>query len=56
MSHKSIPAQLPQSKHLPSDLVRISVGIEEADDLLEDLEQALEVAPGSVPVPAAVAG
>jgi len=45
MSHKSIPAQLAQSKHLPSDLVRLSVGIEEADDLLEDLEQALEVAP-----------
>jgi len=45
MSHKSIPAELAQSKHLPSDLVRLSVGIEEADDLLEDLEQALEVAP-----------
>jgi hypothetical protein len=28
----------------PTDLVRLSVGIEDADDLIEDLEQALRAA------------
>jgi cystathionine beta-lyase len=41
MSHASIPAELRGRLAPPADLVRLSVGIEDADDLLEDLEQAL---------------
>ena len=44
MSHASIPAHLRQQKSIPVDLVRVSVGIEDIDDLLEDLGQAFEVA------------
>jgi cystathionine beta-lyase len=40
MSHASIPATLRDRLAPPKDLVRISVGIEDADDLLEDLDQA----------------
>jgi cystathionine beta-lyase len=41
MSHASIPASLKQSLAPPRDLVRLSIGIEDVDDLLADLEQAL---------------
>ena len=44
MSHASIPAHLRQQKSIPADLVRISVGAEDVDDLIDDLEQAFEVA------------
>ncbi|HEU4713209.1 MAG TPA: aminotransferase class V-fold PLP-dependent enzyme [Pyrinomonadaceae bacterium] len=40
MSHASIPGALKHRLAPPSDLVRLSVGIEDVDDLLEDLEQA----------------
>lgn len=40
MSHASIPGSLKDRLAPPSDLVRLSVGIEDVDDLLEDLEQA----------------
>lgn len=43
MSHASIPAE---KRTLPEDLVRFSVGIEDALDLVADLEQALQVAAG----------
>jgi cysteine-S-conjugate beta-lyase len=43
MSHASIPSGLRDRLAPPSDLVRISIGIEDADDLLEDLEHAFEV-------------
>jgi cystathionine beta-lyase len=43
MSHASVPAELRASKApLPEDLVRLSVGIEDPEDLLEDLAQALD--------------
>jgi len=42
MSHASIPAHLRQQKSIPADLVRISVGIEDVDDLVDDLSQAFE--------------
>lgn len=42
MSHASIPSALRDRLAPPSDLVRLSVGIEDADDLLEDLEHAFE--------------
>ena len=40
MSHASIPGALRDRLAPPSDLVRLSVGIEDVDDLLEDLERA----------------
>jgi len=42
MSHASIPGSLKDRLAPPADLVRISVGIEDADDLVEDLTQAFE--------------
>ena len=44
MSHASIPAHLRQQKRIPADLVRISVGAEDVDDLVDDLDQAFEFA------------
>ena len=42
MSHASIPGSLKDRLAPPADLVRISVGIEDADDLVDDLTQAFE--------------
>jgi cystathionine beta-lyase/cystathionine gamma-synthase len=42
MTHASIPAERRAAIGITDGLVRISVGIEDIDDLLEDLEQALE--------------
>ena len=44
MSHASIPDHLRPRLLPPADLVRISVGIEDADDLVEDLTQAISCA------------
>jgi cystathionine beta-lyase len=44
MSHASIPTNLKQRLAPPIDLVRISVGIEDANDLIEDLGRALSIA------------
>jgi cystathionine beta-lyase len=41
MSHASVPPELAASRKLPPELVRISVGIEDAGDLIADLDQAL---------------
>jgi cystathionine beta-lyase len=46
MSHASIPHALKGRLAPPADLVRISVGIEDVDDLIEDLDQALAAAVG----------
>jgi cystathionine beta-lyase/cystathionine gamma-synthase len=46
MTHASVPEELRQSMGLSLGLVRISVGIEDPDDLVADLEQALEAARG----------
>jgi cystathionine beta-lyase len=40
MSHASIPADVRKERALAPDLVRLSVGIEDADDLIADLDQA----------------
>lgn len=42
MTHASIPDQERQARGIGDGLIRISVGIEDADDLVADLEQALE--------------
>ena len=47
MSHASVPAELRDRLAPPADLVRLSVGIEDPEDLLDDLRQALAVA-GSI--------
>lgn len=41
MSHVSVPLSLRSQNGLLSDLVRLSIGIEDADDLIGDLSQAL---------------
>lgn len=52
MSHKSVPEALSDSIAPPADLIRISVGIEDVDDLISDLTQAMEKA-GELTRPAA---
>ncbi len=44
MSHASVPEELRKHRTLPSDLVRLSVGIEDVEDLIADLEQAFNAA------------
>ncbi|MBI4852775.1 MAG: aminotransferase class V-fold PLP-dependent enzyme [Acidobacteria bacterium] len=44
MSHLSIPLELKNQLAPPSDLVRISVGIEDVEDLMEDLDEAIRLA------------
>lgn len=41
MTHASIPAEKRAELGITDDLVRLSVGIEDAEDLISDLEQAL---------------
>src|SRR5882757_3396200 len=42
MSHASIPLELRASRTLPEDLLRLSVGIEDSEDLIKDLESRLD--------------
>ncbi|RSD28802.1 bifunctional cystathionine gamma-lyase/homocysteine desulfhydrase [Mesobacillus subterraneus] len=42
MTHASIPAERRAELGITDGLIRISVGIEDAEDLIEDLKQALE--------------
>jgi cystathionine gamma-lyase len=41
MTHAAVPRELRQEMGLTDSLVRLSVGIEDVDDLIQDLEQAL---------------
>lgn len=41
MTHSSIPAEVRAEKGLSDSLIRLSVGIEDAEDLIGDLEKAL---------------
>ncbi|RWR93783.1 cystathionine beta-lyase, chloroplastic-like protein isoform X1 [Cinnamomum micranthum f. kanehirae] len=45
MSHASIPAAVRESRGLTEDLVRISVGIEDVEDLIADLNNAIMSGP-----------
>ncbi|KAK4488113.1 hypothetical protein RD792_003855 [Penstemon davidsonii] len=45
MSHASIPAEVREARGLTEDLVRISVGIEDVNDLIDDLDHALITGP-----------
>ena len=40
MTHKSIPAEKRRASGVADSLIRLSVGLEEAEDLIHDLEQA----------------
>ena len=42
MTHAAIPAEIRRSVGIVDELIRLSVGIEDADDLIEDLKQAIE--------------
>lgn len=42
MTHKSIPAEKRRAAGVADSLVRLSVGLEDADDLVADLEQAFK--------------
>lgn len=42
MTHKSIPAETRRASGIKDSLIRLSVGIENADDLIDDLRQAFE--------------
>jgi cystathionine beta-lyase len=44
MSHASIPAEVRAARGLPDDLVRISAGIEDPQDLIADLSRAMDLA------------
>ncbi len=44
MTHKSIPADKRRAAGVADSLVRLSVGLEEVDDLIHDIEQALNKA------------
>lgn len=46
MSHASIPASVREARGLTDDLVRISVGIEDIEDLVADLDYAIRSGPG----------
>ncbi|XP_020535767.1 cystathionine beta-lyase, chloroplastic isoform X2 [Jatropha curcas] len=45
MSHASIPAAVREARGLTEDLIRISVGIEDVNDLIADLDYALRTGP-----------
>jgi cystathionine beta-lyase/cystathionine gamma-synthase len=45
MTHGSIPVELRVARGITETLLRLSVGIEAADDLVADLEQALAKVP-----------
>jgi cystathionine beta-lyase/cystathionine gamma-synthase len=42
MTHASIPAELRRERGLDDGLIRLSVGVEDPDDLEADLKQAIE--------------
>ena len=44
MTHASIPRDIREKVGITDGLIRISVGIEGADDLIADLQQAIEKA------------
>lgn len=44
MSHASIDAKTRQERQMPEDIIRLCVGIEDADDLIDDLTRAVSPA------------
>ncbi len=46
MTHAAIPAEIRKSVGIVDELIRLSVGIEDVDDLINDLEQAILASAG----------
>lgn len=46
MTHKSIPAEIRRRAGVTDSLIRLSVGLEDAEDLIDDLKKAVRVAAG----------
>jgi len=42
MTHLSVPDERKQALRITDNLVRISIGVEDADDLIADFDQALK--------------
>jgi cysteine-S-conjugate beta-lyase len=38
MTHKTIPAEIRKASGVTDSLIRLSIGLEEAEDLIQDLE------------------
>jgi cystathionine gamma-lyase/homocysteine desulfhydrase len=49
MTHKSIPAEKRYSSGVTDSLIRLSIGLEDADDLIDDLKQAIAAAVAKKP-------
>jgi cystathionine beta-lyase len=43
MTHKTIPADKRRAAGVTDSLIRLSIGLEDAEDLVEDLKQALDL-------------
>ena len=41
MTHAAIPKDIREAVGITDELIRLSVGIEDADDIIADLEQAI---------------
>jgi cystathionine gamma-lyase len=52
MTHAAVPRAMRDAMGLTDGLTRISVGVEDADDLIADLDQALSVLTVPIPVTA----
>lgn len=44
MTHKSIPAEIRTQSGVTDSLIRLSVGLENVEDLIQDLKQAIQLA------------
>jgi cystathionine beta-lyase/cystathionine gamma-synthase len=42
MTHAAIPKDIREAVGITDELIRLSVGIEDADDIIEDLKQAIK--------------
>ena len=44
MTHASVPKEIREAEGIDDGLIRLSVGIEHVDDLIADLQQAMDIA------------
>jgi cysteine-S-conjugate beta-lyase len=56
MTHKSIPAEKRQAAGVSDSLIRLSVGLEDVEDLVHDIDQALSKNLSQQPLPASPQG
>jgi methionine-gamma-lyase len=50
MTHLSVPDERKQALGITDNLVRVSIGVEDADDLIADFDQALAAIPAAATV------